>query len=327
MPMNNAATRLERERLEKLVAKQAKSIQSAFREFIQSANSKRVLDEVSALLEHRDVEGALKIVDQYVVRFANVIPKAMIDVGSAEAYALGLQLFRLPGAVAVGFDPTYPRAAELIRASRMDLITRFSGQQRDAVRQALDRAFMTGQGPIATARAFRSAIGLTPRMEAAVFNYRTLLETGSREALMRDLRDRRFDPTVARAAEEGGTLTNEQIDRMVERYRFRAIQLRAETIARTEGTRATSEARREATQQMIDDTGVESSRVDRVWYPTLDDRTRDAHASMAGQRVGMDEPFTDGDGNRLMYPGDPSAPAKTTIGCRCVVAIEIGAPR
>jgi len=324
---SNASVRAERERLEKLVAQQSRAIRAAFREFVQGVNSKRVLDEVSALLEHKDVSGALEIVDQYVVRFSNVIPRAMMDVGAAEAQALGLQLFKLPGAVAVGFDPTYPRAAELIRQSKLDLITRFSTQQRDAVRQALDRAFMSGEGPIATARAFRGAIGLTPHMEAAVFNYRTMLETGSREALNRNLRDRRFDSTVSRAADEGGTLTNAQIDRMVARYRERALQLRAETIARTEGTRAASLARKEATEQMTTDTGVESSRVSRVWYPTMDARTRDAHAAMEGQRVGMDEPFTDGDGNRLMYPGDPSAPAATTVGCRCIVAIEISAPR
>jgi len=44
---------------------------------------------------------------------------------------------------------------------------------------------------------------------------------------------------------------------------------------------------------------------------------------MDGQEVGLEEPFTDGDGNRLMFPGDPNAPPATTVSCRCVVTHRV----
>jgi uncharacterized protein with gpF-like domain len=87
--------------------------------------------------------------------------------------------------------------------------------------------------------------------------------------------------------------------------------------------RVLNEARQEATDQVVEETGIEPSRVTRTWVATLDDRTRDTHAEMDGQVVGMDEPFVSPSGAELMYPGDPNAPPEEVINCRCVVAINI----
>lgn len=53
------------------------------------------------------------------------------------------------------------------------------------------------------------------------------------------------------------------------------------------------------------------------WISTGDERTRDWHLSMDGQEVPIDETFTDGLGNQLEEPADPSAPPETTYNCRC----------
>ena len=42
------------------------------------------------------------------------------------------------------------------------------------------------------------------------------------------------------------------------------------------------------------------------WIATLDDRTRDEHRDLDGQRVDIDEPFRVG-GDEIMFPGDPNA--------------------
>ena len=55
----------------------------------------------------------------------------------------------------------------------------------------------------------------------------------------------------------------------------------------------------------------------KVWIATPDGRTRNWHMSMDGQEVDTNEPFIDGLGNELEYPGDPSAPANTVYNCRC----------
>lgn len=55
----------------------------------------------------------------------------------------------------------------------------------------------------------------------------------------------------------------------------------------------------------------------RIWIATGDERTRDWHLDMDGQEVDLDEPFIDGNGNELDYPGDPHAAPETVYNCRC----------
>ena len=50
------------------------------------------------------------------------------------------------------------------------------------------------------------------------------------------------------------------------------------------------------------------------WLATLDDRTRDEHRALDGQRVGVDEPFEVG-GEKIMFPGDPDAEGYLTYNC------------
>lgn len=55
----------------------------------------------------------------------------------------------------------------------------------------------------------------------------------------------------------------------------------------------------------------------RQWRATPDSRTRDFHLSMDGQEADINQPFVDGHGNYLDYPGDPKAKAETVYNCRC----------
>lgn len=61
----------------------------------------------------------------------------------------------------------------------------------------------------------------------------------------------------------------------------------------------------------------------KVWIATGDDRTRDWHLTLDGQEVARDENFTDGQGNELMYPGDPDAEPETVWNCRCSMRSHI----
>jgi uncharacterized protein with gpF-like domain len=154
-------------------------------------------------------------------------------------------------------------------------------------------------------------------------NYRRLLREGSREALTRDLRDRRFDTTVSSAASSGEPLADSQIDRMVDRYRARSLQYRAEVIARTESVRVSSIARQEAFRQTLQQANLDEGVVVRTWMATLDERVRDSHRAMHGQKRGLAEAFESPSGASLMFPGDPSAPAEEVINCRCVLGYSI----
>ncbi len=311
------------DQLDSLLADQEKAVRDAFAAFVSQVRSDHVMAEVVAKLEARDVPGALAIVQSYIGQMANVLPIVASNVGVATAAEFAAALPTIAPGVGIGFDPSFPRAAELIRASRLRFVRDFTEQQEKATVQAISRAFTDGRGTIATARAFRDSIGLTPYQEGWVASYRAQLESKSKMAAQRQLRDRRKDGMVTRQATGGRSMTEQQIDRAVESYRANAVAMRAETIARTEGVRAMSQAREESLRQMITQTGIAAERVKRIWNPTGDKRTRDWHASMKGQEQAMDVAFKDGLGNLLLYPGDPSAPPETTINCRCVLTFRI----
>lgn len=88
-------------------------------------------------------------------------------------------------------------------------------------------------------------------------------------------------------------------------------KLSAVTTARTETTRLVNRGRNDAFHEAAK-MGIEMTR---EWIATYDSRTRDTHASMHGQEVGLDEPFVSPSGAELMFPGDPSAPAEEVINC------------
>lgn len=59
--------------------------------------------------------------------------------------------------------------------------------------------------------------------------------------------------------------------------------------------------------------------VEKEWMATLDSRTRDSHASLDGEIVPIDKPFSNG----LMYPGDPNGAPVELYNCRCTMVSEI----
>lgn len=83
---------------------------------------------------------------------------------------------------------------------------------------------------------------------------------------------------------------------------------RSEMIARTETTAANNEGFKSAFKQTNFVTGKE-------WIATRDSRTRDSHAAIDGETVGIDDTFS----NRLQYPGDQNGAPEEVINCRCVL--------
>jgi SPP1 gp7 family putative phage head morphogenesis protein len=93
---------------------------------------------------------------------------------------------------------------------------------------------------------------------------------------------------------------------------------RAEMIARTEVLRGANFASKTAYKI----SGVVG---EKEWVATDDDRTRDSHAEMDGQVVGIDDDFTSPDGGTADYPGD-FGDGDEDINCRCTVAPVIKDP-
>src|SRR5690606_20056894 len=121
-------------------------------------------------------------------------------------------------------------------------------------------------------------------------------------------RDRRFDAAVRKAMNAGRPVDSETASRIIGRYRARLLDLRGETIARTETMAALNQSGIEAMQQAVDSGAVKADTVTKIWHTARDPRVRDSHAAQDRQSVGLESVFSNG----LMYPGDPAGgPAET----------------
>jgi SPP1 gp7 family putative phage head morphogenesis protein len=225
-------------------------------------------------------------------------------------------MLRLPATASVNlsFNLMNPETVAHLNSYTFDLIQRITTDQRETVRQVLVRAFTEGGHPYEQARTIKNVIGLTPRMEQAVANYRASLQSGGsslRDALSRSLRDGRYDPTLMRAMQSGQPLDAAYIDKLTQRYRERYLQYRARMIARTESIRASVQGQRELWRQARDQ-GLLPRTVLRRWIASGDDRTCPECLALDGETAGLDEEFMDG----IMEPPDPHPH------CRCGVALD-----
>lgn len=92
---------------------------------------------------------------------------------------------------------------------------------------------------------------------------------------------------------------------------------RAINIARTETTIAANFTQF-ATAQSLEIT------LDKIWISARDNRTRDAHRAMDGQRKPMNEPFIV-NGTPMKHPGDVAGGAKNVCNCRCTTGFVAAA--
>lgn len=189
---------------------------------------------------------------------------------------------------------------------------------------------ITGRINRATGRREGGIIGLNTAQTDAVIRARQELLSGDpaqlRNYLTRARRDKRFDRLVAKAIKDGKPVAKADVDRIVGRYKDRLLQLRGETIARTETLAGLNAGKQEGIRQLIDSGKVQRSQVKKIWRATGDSRTRDSHMALNGAEAGIDEAFVSPlTGARMLFPHDTSlgAPASETIQCRCYFEIKI----
>lgn len=308
------------ERVGKLIAKSEKAIQAAFLDAVRRIRTAENLNEIARLLEAGRAEEALKFAEGAARRVASAVNLTYIAAGQDTAEFLsngGLGFV-------IDFDVTNHRAVRHMQMNRLRLVSQLADDAAAATREALIDGTRRGINPIDMAREFRDSIGLTEKQVRSVNNYRKLLEKGTTEALTRKLRDRRFDSTVRRAARTGKPLTKAQIDAMVTRYGERYVKYRSEVIARTESLSEVHAGNEEGFQQAYDEGQLSPEQVEKEWHISPDSLVRDpAHTMMRGQKQPEGSPFISGAGNRLMHPGDRSAPASETVQCRCAMSRRI----
>jgi len=310
----------------RLLTQGEEELKLAFREVIAYLRETNQLDSVIEAVQAGRMDLALRQVDTAAAHIAGRIEALYTRSAMETARVVTMR----GNAGLVTFQASNPEAVRQMQALRLDKIREFSEQQRDMVRQALTRGLSEGRNPRAIARDIRESIGLTAKQEAIVDNYRRQLESGEWAAararrLHDDRYNRAFDGAVRRAQGLEPMLSEAQIDRMVDNYRRSWINLRAETIARTEALRAVHMGQDELYRQAIDEGQLDAQKLVCTWHAGLPPRTRDWHASMNNQRRPWGVPFTSGHGNSLLYPGDPRAPGEETSNCRCARSVKVAA--
>jgi len=308
-------------RLWALIGKADVRFQRALLNAVNAARDEYTLAALVRLLEDGNIQEALeRVAATGAIRLADEFAAVYTLAGRSTADTLSDAL-----EVLVSFDQVNDRAVFVMQQERLRFIREFNASQRNATRTALVDGIERGLNPIDQARNFRASIGLTQRQQEAVINYRHLLSEGNSEALSRQLRDRRFDRTIARAIREDKPLTRKQIDTMVSRYNERYIKYRSEVIGRTEALRAVHSGNDEMYRQAIDASQVTVEQLERTWVTARDGRVRDSHSALGGKKRRIDETWDTSNGS-LRYPGDPDGPVEETAQCRCALSTRIVGP-
>lgn len=224
----------------------------------------------------------------------------------------------LPSAAITGpltFSLVLPSVSNYVNSYVATRVREISETSQQAIRAAINEAVVTGRNPKQIARTFRASVGLTHAQEMTVQRFKRALEAGDM-GYVKGL-------TLAPKVDDIDSLSTAQVDKLVERYRLRASQSRAETIARTEGLTALSVGQDLAIRsgQL---TGAISNELMKKWEYAKDDRTRVSHIE-TGELNGwipINQPFVTPLGP-LMFPRDPSGTAANVINCRCRVKYSL----
>lgn len=134
---------------------------------------------------------------------------------------------------------------------------------------------------------------------------------------LKEKKVKRWSKAKINSAVAQGVLQGESIDKIAKRLRS-VVNMAYKASIRNARTTITSAENlgRQGSFERAQDMGIE---LEKQWLATLDDRTRDSHALMDGERVPLDEAFSNG----LDYPADPSGEPSEVYNCRCTMVTAI----
>lgn len=311
------------EEADQLVATLQRKLGRAWADMVEVLRNNNALGDVAAAIRaNAPVEEVLAGVEGAAKKFA-------LDTNAAYIFAQQRTAKWLDGEVGrdtlIRYDVTNTRSVEYMRTASLQTISGVSDETREMIRGVMSSGLEQGTNPLQIARDIRDSIGLTPFQTRAVDSYRASLESGDfSDALGRELAHGGYDRSILAAQRDGRALPPAQVDRMVNSYRDNAVKARSETIARTEAMRATNAGSHELFNQAVEHGDVKPEQLVRTWvHKNRGKHNRDFHHVMNGQRRGLNEPFTSGLGNALMFPGDPKAGPRETVNCRCTVTTRL----
>lgn len=215
------------------------------------------------------------------------------------------------------FDRLDPKVLDNLRAEQDALIKEIEVGARDTIEQTITIGLQEGLSPEEISESIRSVIGLTDQQARAVLNYRDMINDLDSGALRRMLRDEQYDAAFRDAIANDVELDVQIVNDMVDAYAENYLTYRAETIGRTESTRAANSGLEDAYSQAIDRGALPAEAVKKFWQIALDEKTCPICLSIPDLNpdgVPIGEDFDSEDGPQSTPP-DPHP------SCRCSIDV------
>lgn len=324
---------------EKLLAEYEPRLARAFREAIANVAKEASIGRMVAALEQGNIEAAISAVGLDPLDFGGfeeLFRQAFIAAGNEEARIMPLVEDNFGNPIRMRFSGRNPIAEDWLRDHSTMLLTEVVEDTKAAMRATMVRGLQEGKNPTkivpevvgrinrATGRREGGVLGLTQAQEKWVENAEAQMRSGDPAALAdyfkRELRDRRFDRSITKAAREGKPVPRATIDKALNSYRNRLLAYRARTVGRTETQTALNSGTFQAWEQGIAEGKYAPERIAKDWRDSHDIRVRHDHAILGSRRpIPFREPFVSPNGDRMMYPMDRSlgARARSIVSCRC----------
>lgn len=207
----------------------------------------------------------------------------------------------------LSFDNTNPRAIAWADTQSAVLVTQITDQSRAGLRALVVQGLDAGIPPRRLATLIRERVGLRDDQVTALFNFHSRLTSAGAGDIVRFGAQTTTVPV--------GGVTEPFIDDALDAYADTLLNQRALLIARTETLHAANAGQRELWLQALDTQQLPTN-VQREWIVTPDERLRDSHAALAGQRTGVGESFTSVDGGSIEPGQEPN--------CRCAQGLVRG---
>lgn len=336
----------QRELLEQIAADWEPKIRAAWIASLEQISSSIVLARLLERLERGDVSGAvemLNIRDEMFARVEGALVQAYNAGGQATVDTLPRLMDPQGNRVVFTWGVRNLQGEQELRDHAARAVRGITQNMREGIAETLTESLARGDNPT---RAMREIVGrgrvnpvtgtraggnlgLTQQQMQTTSWIRQAMRHGDaarmREylALSPNIRDRRFDRTVAKAIREGAALPADKADEIAARYAERALDYRGKQLALHETRIALDKSRDDAFAQQIAVGKLDQQDVTATWRHTRRPNQRDQHAAMDGQTVVYGQSFVAPDGTLIRYPHDPEAPLSHTMGCWCRVEYKI----
>ena len=309
----------DRETIEELLSSETEKFRKFVKNFLRKMKSPETSEIIREYLESGRPDLVIEYINNQSSDFNAAILAAFLGGATAETLLIASQI--LDNRISTSFDITYYNTVAELAKIQGDFVRQFNASNSELFRK-ISADMISGRYAINEAvKLIIENYGLTPKQFDAVQSYRIALENLSSNALQRELRDVKYDNFIRSSIDKGKVFTATEIERMVRSYRRNMIESRVGSISRTMAKAALETGRAQAALQIERKLANNGLKIVKEWRSKRDGRVRytHQHGNLDGQVVEENKTFLSPSGARLRYPGDPQAPLRETINCRCML--------